>query len=176
MRKKPAFTTIEALIAAVIMAMIFGGISGAYMLLKGVVVTKTSESNLQQDVTKIAAKIIRGYEEQGGIVGLRSAVSFTLPVVVPAGSSIQYVGTDGQTRNYSLSGNTIQYTSPTQSPVQQVVYTAPAGASITLRFWEPAGSGGHETIGVYLGVSQLSGNRTISGSISTYINIRNLPK
>ena len=176
MKNRLAFTISEVLIAAFIMAMLFVGTIGVYMFIERAFGTKTAELALQQDVNNIVSKIIRGYKEGGNIVGLRSAASFTLPVVTPAGNRIQYVGSDGWTRSYFLSGNTIQYTSPTQWPNQNTVYTARSGSSITLRFWEPSGSGDHETIGIYLGILRSSGGRVISGSASTYINIRNLQK
>ncbi|MFA5146465.1 MAG: type II secretion system protein [Candidatus Omnitrophota bacterium] len=176
MRNKSAFSTIEVLVSTVIVTLIFASTIGAFMLVKGVFRDKEAEINLQQNVNTIAARIIRGHPEQGSIVGLRSAVSFTIPVVTPAGSRIQYTGTDDNVRSYFLNGNSIIYASPTQSPNQQTIYTAPPGSSVTLRFWEPAGVTDNETVGIYIAVSRQIGNRTISGSLSTYINLRNVPK
>ena len=176
MNSKRAFTTTEILISTFILIMIFACTFGAFTLVKAVSQYKSAEIALQQNANVIVSKIIRGYTEGGNIVGLRSAASFTIPAATPAGSKIEYVGKDGNTRSYFLSGNTIQYVSPAQSPNQQVVYTAMSAQSVTLRFWETAGSIDHETVGIYLSISQALGNRTASGSVSTYVNLRNTPK
>ena len=174
MRNKMSFTTTEVLISSVIIVILFACTIGAFMMVKGLFRDKIAEYGLQQSSNTILTKIIRGYKEGGNIVGLRSAVSFSLPVVTPAGSRIDYVGKDGNTRSYFLSVNTIQYSSPTQWPNQRTIYTAPAGATIVLRFWYA--SADRETAGIYFALLQPAGKRTVSGSVSTYVNLRNMPR
>jgi hypothetical protein len=174
LRNKKAFTTVEVLVSSVIIVLIFASTIGTFILVKSVSREWIAEVNVQQTCSALALKIIRGNSEEGNFVGLRSARSFTLPVVVPAGSRIDYVGADGNTRSYFLNGNTIQYISPTQSPNQQAVYSAQASQAVTLTFWEPAGISDHQTVGIQVSVSQAE--PPVTGRVTTYINLRNMPK
>ena len=174
LRNKKAFTVVEVLISSSIVVIIFASTLGAFILLKKVSWTWIAEVNVQQTCSTIAAKIIRGNGESGNLVGLRSAKSFTLPVVTPAGSRINYAGMDGNTRSYFLSGSTIQYISPTQSPNQQTVYTAKPFQAIALTFWEPTGISDHQTVGIQVSVSQTK--PSVTGRVTTYINLRNMSK
>ena len=122
LRNKRAFTIVEVLVSSFIILTIFTSTVIASIFLKKAYDTWIVEVNAQQDCNLIISKVIRGNSEGGNLVGLRSAKSFTLPVVTPAGSRIDYIGKDGNTRSYFLNGNTIQYISPTQSPSQQMIY------------------------------------------------------
>ena len=170
-----AFTITELLVTSVIILLIYGSAIGAYLIIQGTYQGWMTEYNMQRNVNLVMLRIQRGVREDTGIFGLRSAVSYTLPVVNPAASEIDFVGTDGNTRRYFLrNNNSIIYESPTQSPRQQTVYTVPAGSSITLQFWKPRSDG--ETVEVYLSVSKRTQNRNVSGSLLTYVNLRNMPK
>ena len=174
MRNNKAFTITEALFSSFIIVIIFASTIGTSVFIKKVSWVWMAEVNAQQACDAMASKIIRGNNEEGNLVGLRSAKSFTLPVVTPAGSRIDYIGADGNTRSYFLSGSTIQYISPTQSPNQKTVYTAQSGQTVSLTFWEPTGMSDHQTIGVQVLVSQASPPAT--GRVTTYINLRNTSK
>jgi hypothetical protein len=173
---KRAHTLTELLIAGSIAILLVASVLGAFMLIKSIYTHGMANYFLQRDVDTLMAKIVRGSKESTGTYGLRSAVSFTIPSATPAGSRIDFVGTDADTRTYFLNNNTIIYNSPTQAPNQQVIYTPPSNSTVTLLFWEPGGYIDHELVGIYLAVSQQVGGRNASGSITTYVNLRNVPK
>lgn len=175
-QSRKAYTFAELLIASVIVVVIISSAIAIFVVTKTVYATSIFEYNLQRNANVLVNEIIRGVREPGGAYGLRGAQAYTLPVVSPAGSRIDYTHMDGLVRSFFLSGNSIIYQSPTISPNQRTLLTIPAGATATLRFWKPAGFMDNETVGVYLSISQTVGNRTGSGSLSTYVNLRNIPK
>lgn len=170
--KNRAETFVELLIAGAIAAILFASAIGAFIFLKNVRNYSIIESNLQRDVNVAINRMVRNIKEGGAIQGLRAGRSFTIPSI----NRINYIGSDGVTRSYYVSGNSIIYESPLQSPAQSAVFTAPAGSAITLRFWEPASYLGRETVGIYIGVTKQVLERTVSGSVSTYVNLRNVAK
>lgn len=169
---KKGFTLVEALIATVIAVLLFASSMGAYLFTKTMVNRIFVQNDFSEKSNFIMSKIIRGYKEGAGLYGLRSASSFT----IQSATELSYVSIDGQTRRYFVSGSSLIYESPAQWPTQQTVYTPPAGSTFTLRFWEPAGYSGNETIGIYVGLIQTINGKNVSSSVTSYINIRNLPK
>lgn len=176
MRGQKGFTLTELLVSVVIIVIVIATAFGTFLFVRIVYDKDIIESELQRDSNVIVETIIRGLKEQGAHFGLRSAVSYTLPAISPAGSEVDFTGLDGNTRKYFLNGLTIQYFNPAALPHQKAIYSAPSGTTITLRFWEPAGYLDHETVGIYVGLSQQSRGNTITGSVSTYTNLRNVPK
>jgi len=166
------FTLAEITVAAAITVVLFASSTGSYLFMKTALYGKFVEYNLTRDVNMALKRITAGVNEGSVLYGLRSASSFTITNV----STISYVGSDNNTRQYYPNGSSLIYSSPAQVPNQRTVYTAPPGSTFTLRFWEPSGYSGHETVGIYIGVSQPVGGKTVSGSVSTYVNIRNLSK
>ena len=94
-------------------------------------------------------------------------------------SELHFVGTDGIERRYYLNpaGTSLLYNHPTaKGTVDEVIYTAPAGNTLALRFWVLAGTPyTNVTLGIDVGLSQNVSGRTVSGSTTTMINIRNHP-
>lgn len=166
------FTLAEIIVATAISVILFVSSIGAYLFMKTTLYGKFVEYDLTRDVNMALKRITTGVNEGSVLYGLRSASKFTITNV----SAISYVGSDNNIRQYYLNGSSLVYSSPAQSPGQRTVYTAPSGSTFTLRFWEPGGYLGHETVGIYIGVSQPVGGKTVSGSVSTYVNIRNLSK
>lgn len=162
--------------ASVVLILVIASAFGAFVTSKMMYSTGVAELNLERSALAITGKMIRGIEEQGNMYGLRLARSYELPSVTPAGSAIYFTGTDLNIRKFYLNGNSVSYESPTQSPGTQTIYTAPTGTSIILRFWNPPGYIDNETVGIYVGLIQNIGTRTVSGSVSTYVNIKNIPK
>ena len=174
-----AFTMAEMLTASVIIVLLFASILGALVLTKSVYSNSIAKYNLQRDVDTVMQKMIRGIKEPGGSqFGLRSAVSYTIPVAIPAQSKIDFVGTDTNHRNYFLNNNnnTIVYLDPTLVPNQQIIYKAPANSSITLYFSSIPAYGDMEVVRIYLSVSQIINNRNVAGSLTTDVTLRNAPK
>lgn len=167
----------ELLIASVIIVMLFASVFGAYILTKSSYADSIAYYNLQRDVDTLLATIVRGKSEQGGAAfGLRSAVSIPSPGLPPnpGQNTIDFTGTDSNTRRYFLNNNTIVYNSPTQIPNQRIIYTAPPRSNITLRF--ASASADQQLVYVYIAVSQPVGNKTVTGSVATNVNLRNMPK
>jgi hypothetical protein len=167
----------ELLIASVIIVMLLISVVGTYVLTKSLYYDNIAHYNLQRDVDTVLATIVRGMSEQtGAAFGLRSAVSIPSPGLPPnpGQNTIDFTGTDDNTRRYFLNNNTIIYNSPTQNPNQRVIYSAPAGSNITLRF--ASVSADQQLVYVYIAVSQQIGNRTVTGSVATNVNLRNMPK
>lgn len=170
-----AHTLTELLIASTILIILFASCFGTFILTKTICYTSTAEYEIQRDVNTIMTRIIKGVKEQTDVFGLRSAKSYSIPSV----SQINFVGIDNNTRSYLLNNNAITYISPMQSPQQKTIYTAPADSDSILRFWNPyAGqiNNDNATVGIYLSVSRRVGDRTVSGSSSTYVNLKNMPK
>ena len=171
---KRAHTITELFVASVVIIFLFTATFGAFVFTKNSYSNHISRYDLQRNVNIVMNRMIRGTKQSNGTFGLRSAVSFTLPVAIPALSKIDFVDSDGTHRMYYLNNNTIVYYDPTQVPSQKVVYTAPANSTITLRF-----SPVHvdmEVVRVYLSVSKVVNNKTIAGSITTDVTLRNAPK
>ena len=165
-------TLTEALIVSVVAVILFTSALGVFVVTKTMYSSSIAAQDLQRDANRVLNRIVKGLEEGGVRYGLRSAVSYTIPLV----TQIDFIGTDGNTRRYYLGSGGIVYESPTQSPSVQTIYTVPTGSTFTLRFWEPAGYLDHETVGVYISITKQASNRIVSGSLSTYVNVRNLPK
>ena len=142
---------------------------------KQICTSVSADQDLQQTANVIMNKIIKGGSEPGGIFRLSEATSYTITSI----SELRFVGTDGTERRYFLNnaGNQILYRHPTASGTQdQVMYTAPTGTTLTLRFWPLAGSTyANITIGIDVRLSRSVNGRTVTGSVTTLINIRNHP-
>lgn len=160
----------EVLVASVIMTLLFASAIGAFMLTKNIQRYSIEEYNLQRDVNKVLARIVRNIKEDTENHGLRSGRSFTIPSV----SRLNYAGDDGIARSYYLSSGSILYLKSNLLP--STIYTPPTGSTLTLRFWEPTGYSDHVTVGIYIGITRVVGGKTISGSATTYVIIRNAPR
>ena len=166
---KRAYTLVELLFASVIIVILFATVFGAFVVTKSIFQSSMAEYNLQRDVDLLFDRIIKGKLETGGAHGLRSAVSYTLPVT----TKIDFVGADGATREYyfDVNSNSMKYNN---SLTTSTIYTFPAGSTITVRFWNPYMD--LETVGMYISFSQVVAKRTVSGSLSTYVTLRALKK
>ncbi|MDD5136015.1 MAG: hypothetical protein PHX20_00680 [Candidatus Omnitrophica bacterium] len=174
MSNRRAHTIAEVLVAAVIAVIFFTSAMGVFVMAKRFYASGMSGQELQRDVDRILNRIIRGLEEGGTRYGTRSGASFTSPIADI--TRLDFVGTDGNTRSIYLTAGGIVYESPTQAPNQQVIYTPPANSVLTLRFWEPAGYADHETVAIYIGLSKQVSGKVTSGSLTTYVNLRNIAK
>lgn len=172
LKNRKAHTLAELLIASVIVVLLTGSTLGAFIFVKQISATSIAQANLQRDANVIMKKITKGGRESGGIFRLSEAVSYSITGI----SELHFVGTDGIERWYYLNdtGTSVLYHHPGFSSQDEVIYTAPQGASITLRFWQP--SGGIFTnidVGIDVAVSQSILGKNISGSVTTIVNIRN---
>jgi len=171
--QEKGFTLVETLIVVAITSMILGVMSSAFIVYERTAAAASAEQGLQQISNVIINKIIKGSFEPGGTFRLSEAVSYSIVSL----SDLHFVGTDGIERRYYLNpGNTsLLYNHPTANgTVDEVIYTAPAGNTLTLRFWVLAGTQYvNVTLGIDVGLSQNALGKMVTGSATTMINIRN---
>ncbi len=170
---KRAFTLVEILIAMALGIVLIGAVFNAYNLVRPIYTVGLARQGLQDGANTVINKILTGKTEVGGIYRLPEAVSF----VIVAIDNLSFVGQDGSTRSYRLNGAATQviYNHPSGAgAVDEVVYTAPTGSVITLRFSNP-GCVNCAAVAVQIDVSltQTVSGRAVSGSASTIVNVRN---
>jgi hypothetical protein len=157
------------LVASVIAVVFFTSALGAFVVGKVMYASSMASQELQRGVDQVMATMVRGMTENGTKTGLRSAVSFT----IPSTTEVDFVGADGTTRKYYVGSGGIVYDSSKQSPNPQTIYTKPANSTITLRFWNQPSSS-NKMIGIYLAVSRTVSGKVITGSLQTYVNLKNI--
>ena len=167
------FTLAELLVAVGMSAMLTGLIFVALISSRQLCTSVTADQDLQQTANVIMNKIIKGGSEPGGIFRLSEATSYTIASI----SELHFVGTDGIERRYFLNntGTSLVYRHPTAAGTQdEVLYTAPTRTTLTLRFWPLAGSTyTNITVGIDVGLAKTVNGRSVVGSVTTMINIRN---
>ena len=180
MPDRKAQTLTELLIASVLTVIFFTSAMEIFVLGRNYYATGSAGQNLQRDVNGVIGRIVKGVKENTTKTGLRSAKSFTNPIVLP--TSIEFIGSDGATRRYYTGAGGIYYYSSILSPTDKLIYATPANSVLTLQFSEPMDAfgnllySGHELISIYLSITQTVSDNKVSGSISTYVNLRNTPK
>ena len=167
------FTLTEVLIALTISVLLITAVLGAYITSSEFLFSNVAGRNVQSDANLLMNKIIKGRREPTGIFRLSEAASYNPQSV----SELHFTGTDGIERWYRLGANnaSVIYHHPTANGVQdEVIYNVPQGNALTLRFWIPAGANFTNIgVGIDVALSQVFRGRTVSGSVSTMINIRN---
>ncbi len=167
--ERRAQTLTEVLIASVIAIIFFTSALGVFVVSKVMYESSMAAQELQRGVDGALATMVRGVTENGTKTGIRSARSVTIPSITEA----DFVGSDGTTRKFYLGPGGIVYDSPKQSPNPQTIYTPPPNSTITLRFWKLSATN-NETVGIYLAVRRIVSDKTVSGSLQTYVNIKNI--
>jgi prepilin-type N-terminal cleavage/methylation domain-containing protein len=168
---KKGFTLVELLIATGLSAIFTALLLAALTTSRQFCDRITADQDLQQVANVIMNKIIKGANEPGGVYRLSEATSYTTPGI----SELRFTGTDGIERRYFITGSSLFYRHPTTAgTVDEVLYTAPAGTSLTLRFWTLSGSNyTNITVGIDVGLSKTINGKAVVGSATTMINIRN---
>jgi len=173
MTGKKSFSLTELMVASALVIIFTSVTFGIFTLVRKEISLNITSGNLQCDADVVIGRIIKGSPEPGGIARLSEAISYQLASV----SELHFVGTDRIERWYRLSpdGKSIVYHHPTASGIRdEVIYTAPAYANLTLRFWIPAGAiYTNIDVGIDVGLSQKIYDMTVSGSATTMVNIRN---
>lgn len=170
-----SFTFAELLVAAIVSAALIGVLVSFYFLTNRTYSRWSSEQRLQECANIILTKIREGGSEPGGIFRLSEAASYTVTSL----SELHFTGTDGIDRSFKLNSTatSLVYHHPilgSPTGADETIFTAPNGATITLRFSIPLGA---QYTGIVVGidvtVTQNVSGRVCSGSVSTYVNIRN---
>ena len=177
LKNRKAQTLTELLISSALIITLISSTLGAFILVKQVFVRDIVAANLQRDANVIMKKLIKGEREAGGIFRLSEAVSYHIPDPNKI-SELHFMSLppDTNERRYYLNaaGTSILYHHPGFPVNDEVIYTAPQGAAIKLRFWTPPGSMfTNIAVGIDVAVSQNMSGKNVSGSVTTIVNIRN---
>lgn len=173
MINKNGFTLIETLMATVFTVLLVMVVVNFYNVSRVAYVTGVAGQTFQDGVHVMLSQIIQGKTEPGGVFRLSEATSYSIVNI----SELHFWGTDNVERWYRLNNTSTQliYHHPTASgAVDEVIYTAPAGATITLRFSVPAVANyASSVVGVDIALSQTINGRVVTGSSSTIVHLRN---
>lgn len=183
-----AFTLVELMVSVVLAVVMAIAAYGAVVTAQRISEAGSAEQDLQLTANTIMNKIVKGNLEPSGFVRLSEAATYDTSNGI---SDFRFtIGTDTTIRRYYLSadGRQILYNHPSSTGAVQdeVIYTAPANTVITLRFYAPTpvvlpaqGGPGDVYNGVVIaidvGLSTNVRGRTINGSASTWVNLRNHP-
>lgn len=167
---KSGFTLTELLVAAVIAIFIVGAAVSFFYSTNRASSMGVSRQELQNAAHVVLTRMVDGKSLPSGIP-LSEAVSCHQPGGIL--SELHFIDINGTERSFRLgaASRSVIYNYPSgPGTVDEVIYTAPAGANVTLRFSEP-----YPDIVVNIDVA-ITGNvsgRTVCGSASTYVNMRN---
>lgn len=176
-KREKGYTLAEVLMSGAIAAMFMGVLIAALLASRQVCTRISAQQGLQQQVNVIMNKIVKGGTEPGGVtIRLDEASQCTINSLTSL--TFQMSDAAGATqRTYSLNnaGNSILYNHPTAAGIQnEVLYNAPTGATLTLRFWPPAGvASGATAVGIDVALIQTILGSSVSASATTMINLRN---
>ena len=170
---KKGFTFLELVIAVSLSVMLTGVTLAALTSSRQICTTVSADQDLQQTANVIMNKIIKGSSESGVTYRLSEAKSYTIVTI----SELRFTGIDSVERRYFLSnaGTELRYRHPMVGiTTDELIYRAPTGTTLTLRFWPLAGSNyTNITVGIDVGLSKTVNGRNVVGSATTMINIRN---
>ena len=220
MSNKKAHTLTELLIASTLVILLIASVLGSFVFANSIYKTSVIRENLQRNAFVAMGKIIKGgYETSNpstGVIRLAEAkfCGFTLHYPPALGETVTipnstiYFSTladpEPSTNPYhrwfilDSTKTSIIYHHPTSSvPMDEVIYAAPAGATITLNFWTPSFPSAYYTsyydktapgnmfygmdlsvydnicIGIDVVISQNVRGKNITGCASTLVNVRN---
>lgn len=168
MKKNSAgFTLIELVVSIAISALVIFAISSIIVFITKTLSESDIERGLQIDMNNLARQITEGAFDPGGIdFGLRGSVSYN--IISP--QQVNFTDTAGTVRSFIASTNTLIYSSPTQSPTQNVIYMAPAGSILNVIF---APSSTNNLVNISVSVTRIVGGKTLTGSVVTSVYLRN---
>ncbi len=171
-----AFTVSELIITTMCTVILVSIVFNFYSIANVAYTSGLTTQALQDGANVILSKIMDGKSEPGGVFRLSEGVSYS----IPNAGELHYIGVDNIERSYRLNADAtaLIYNHPTSEGVRdEVVYTAPKGATLVLRFIFPAVP--NPTIVVQIDaaiiqkIKNVTGGRNVSGSASTIVNLRN---
>jgi hypothetical protein len=179
LKNRKAQSLTELLVSSALVITLISSTLGAFILVKQVFVRDIVEANLQRDANVIMKKLIKGEREAGVIFRLSEAVSYSIVINGMTGvTELHFMSPSPDTNDrwyyLNAAGTSVLYHHPGFPVNDEVIYTAPQGAVITLRFWTPPGSMfTNIAVGIDVAVSQNMSGKNVSGSVTTIVNIRN---
>ena len=167
---KKAFSLTELLITSALLIVLLTTALTGFVLLKRIFAANIAKATFQRDAAVIMNKIIEG---KGGPGGIRLFEAASIPTITDP-SRLIFIGTDGViNRTYYLNndGTSILYSD--DKGIQNVMYTAPKGAMVGLRF-SPVNAGSTILcVNIYVSVSQVINGRTALGALESSVYLRN---
>ncbi len=177
---KKAFTLVEIMVSTACTLALILAVYNFYNLTKQVYTSVLSRQTLQDGANIVLSKIIEGGTEPTGVFRLAQGASYCIGSGLSCGtinaSELHFWGTDSIERWYFLDNarTSLMYHHPTAANpagADERVYAAPKGSILTLLFWIPTGNYPAADVGVNVALTQ----NTITGSVTTQINLRNHP-
>ncbi len=182
---KKAFTLVEAMMATAFSVLLMLIVTNFYSVTRTVYSSGLSRQQLEDAANIVLGKIIEGATEPGGVYRLAQAVSYCfgpgINCTPSSPSQLYFTGADGIERWYYLNSTStaLIYHHPTVAGPQgadEIIYTAPAGATLTLNFWPPTAiDPNFKYPAADVGVSVTLTQNTLTGSVSTLVDLRNHP-
>ncbi|MBF0490682.1 MAG: hypothetical protein HQL15_08750 [Candidatus Omnitrophica bacterium] len=170
-----AFTLVETMVAVAFTLVLVTVVVNFYNTTRRVYSSGISAQMLQDGCHLVLSKLIEGTKEPTGIYRLSEGVSYNIAIM----AELHYWGLDNIERWYQLDNTSTQliYHHPTAlGTMDEVIYTAPTGSTLTLRFWIPSVANySSAVIGVDVALTQTVLGRAVSGAATTLINLRNHP-
>ena len=166
---KKAFSLMDLIISSALLIVLFSSALTGFVLLKQIFISNISRTMFQRDAVVIMSKILEGKCGQNG-VRLSEAASVTF---YSDAGKLTFIGTDGIIkRTYSLSGDSTSILYSDTNGTQSIMYTAPKGAIVALRF-SPVNLGPTLCVSIYVSVSQVINGRTALGALESSVYLRN---
>ena len=183
MRRNSGFSLTEVLVTSSITLLLFASIVAASVMVRDVCSTSLAELELQRNLKNVMDRIVTRGPGETVNNGLRSAFGYTVPATgltvsgATPGTEIWFTDdpNNPDKRRYYLQGRSIMYRSETiSSPTTRTVYTAPGDATLSLLFLWTAPD--NETVRVFISVKRTVNNKPVSGNLSTFVSLHNIPK
>jgi hypothetical protein len=133
------------------------------------------QANLQWEANVAMTAILKGEQDAAGgpFFGLSSSIDYAIVVTNRNGvnfyDKVNFHDTSGTLKSYRQNGQNLIYN---DGSTDMTIYTAPAGTTLSLAFYNPASP---TDIGVIVSLSSPAAGGNITGCLSTVINIRNHP-
>lgn len=187
-----AFTLVELLMAVSCTVLLMTGVFNFYNASGQVYYSGISGQTLQDGTNIVLRKIIEGSTESGVVYRLATSASYYIPI---GNLSELYFCQDNPETNpcgpqdvtarwYTLdpTGTKVLYYHPTSNPLgYDVIYSAPAQTTLTLRFSPAAVSTPANVVEIDVALTQnlsptITNSRlAVSGAASTFVLLRNHP-
>jgi len=165
-----AFSLLDVVIASILLSVMIGAVFEAFIFASKFYLASAAETSLLWETNLIIDHVLRGVYEAPGVIHLSEAHRYSISNI----SELHFWGADNIERSYRLdpTGTSIIFNHPPGG--DEVVYTAPQGAWLTLRFWPPPPLAYSATdIYIDVGITQNIYGRNVTASAETMVNIRN---
>ena len=168
--KKAASLTELLITSALVIALLTTALAG-FVFLKQIFATNIAKVTFQRGAAVIMDKIMRGKGDPNP-GGIRLSEANTVIFDSDNVGKLTFIGADNIKRMYSLSGDSAKLLYSDENGLQNIMYTAPQGAIIGLKF-SPMNIGPTLCVNIYVSVSQVVSGRTVRGALESSAYLRN---